>query len=217
VIAYLRRSKDDETGLSFAAQLAAITKAYGSPDAVYRDEGISGARADRPGLLAALEALGKGDTLAVAKRDRLARDAMLGAWLDLEAAKRGASIVSAAGEGNGDDPADKLMRRMIDAFAEYERAIIAARTRAALAQKRARGEKTGGQVPYGYRLGSNGRTLVEESAEQEVITKCARWRSRRRTWRWIARRLDQLGIPAREGGWHHTKVARIVTRAASAA
>ena len=41
--------------------------------------------------------------------------------------------------------------RMVDAFAEYERAIIRARTRAALAVKRGRGERTG-EVPYGFRL-----------------------------------------------------------------
>jgi DNA invertase Pin-like site-specific DNA recombinase len=35
------------------------------------------------------------------------------------------------------------MRRMVAAIAAYERAIIAARTRAALAAKRAKGERTG--------------------------------------------------------------------------
>lgn len=215
IVAYMRRSKDDETGLSFAAQQDAITRAYGTPDAVYQDEGISGARADRPGLLAALAALGKGDTLAVAKRDRLARDAMLGAWLDLEAKKRGASIASAAGEGNGDDPADKLMRRLVDAFAEYERDIVGARTRAALAQKKAKGEKLGGRhCPYGFSINGDGKTLHEVPEEQAVVQKCRRWRRAGRSTPWIAGRLDKLGIPARSGTWHPEKVRRILRASA---
>jgi DNA invertase Pin-like site-specific DNA recombinase len=43
-------------------------------------------------------------------------------------AKRGAHVVSAAGEGtDSDDPAGVLMRRLIDSFPEYERALIAAK------------------------------------------------------------------------------------------
>ena len=41
VIAYIRRSKDDESGLSFAAQLAAIRECLGDPDLIYKDEGLS--------------------------------------------------------------------------------------------------------------------------------------------------------------------------------
>ena len=42
---------------------------------------------------------------------------------------------------------------MVDAFAEYERLVIKARTKAALGAKRKRGEKTGGAIPYGSELG----------------------------------------------------------------
>jgi DNA invertase Pin-like site-specific DNA recombinase len=39
---------------------------------------------------------------------------------------------------------------IMDAAAAYERALIRARTKAALAAKRARGERSG-EVPYGFR------------------------------------------------------------------
>ncbi len=39
------------------------------------------------------------------------------------------------------------MRRIVDAFAEYERLLIKAHTRAALAVKRSRGEQTC-DIPY---------------------------------------------------------------------
>ena len=56
---------------------------------------------------------------------------------------RGARLVSATGEGNGDSPADAFLRTVIDGAAQYERGLVRARTRAALAVKagasRARG------------------------------------------------------------------------------
>src|SRR5437764_9809588 len=85
-------------------------------------------------------------------------------------AKRVARVISAAGEGtDSDDPAALLMRRLIDSFAEYERALIAARTRAALAAKRRRGERVSGIVPFGYRLGEDGRTLLPAVEEQRTV------------------------------------------------
>ena len=84
----------------------------------------------------------------VAKRDRLARDMMLSCWIQKEVKRRGARVVSVAGEGTeSDDPSAVLMGQMIDAFAQYERSIIGVRTAAALAAKRRRGEKTGGMSP----------------------------------------------------------------------
>jgi len=122
--AYLRVSTQEqaESGLGLEAQVAAITKAFGEPGAVYSDEGISGSKADRPALGELLDSLQPGDVVAVAKRDRLARDLFLTLWVEKEAKKAGARIVSAAGEGTeNDDPASGLMRHMVDAFAEYER------------------------------------------------------------------------------------------------
>jgi DNA invertase Pin-like site-specific DNA recombinase len=126
----------------------------------------------RPALLEAIASLGKGDVLIVAKRDRFARDPIVVAMIEAAIRRRGARIVSAAGEGTeGDGPTDVLMRRIVDAFGEYERLIIKARTKAALAVKNGRGEKTGGAIPYGSmrgpdRLGSNGKAVRPWSTAQ---------------------------------------------------
>ena len=88
---------------------------------------------DRPGLAAALTALrsvGAG-VLAVARRDRLARDVALAAAIDRAVEHAGAKVRSADGAGDGDGPADRLLRGMLDLTAEYERALIRTRTRAA--------------------------------------------------------------------------------------
>ena len=70
------------------------------------------------------------------------------------------------GEGTeGDEPTNVLMRRIVDAFAEYERLIIAARTRAALQAKIRRGHRCG-KVRFGYDLAADGKTLVKNDIEQ---------------------------------------------------
>jgi DNA invertase Pin-like site-specific DNA recombinase len=139
-IAYLRVSTDQqaESGLGLDAQKTSITAGatrLGLELAhTFVDAGSSGSLAieDRPVLLDAVTALRRGDILLVAKRDRLGRDVIAVAMIERLIAKRGARVVSAAGEGtDSDGPAALLMRRLIDSFAEYERALIAARTRAA--------------------------------------------------------------------------------------
>jgi DNA invertase Pin-like site-specific DNA recombinase len=70
--------------------------------------------------------------LVVAKRDRLARDAVVAAGVEDAARSAGARVISADGAGNGDAPADGFMRTIVDGAAEYERALIRARTRRTL-------------------------------------------------------------------------------------
>ncbi len=217
-VAYLRVSTGEqaESGLGMEAKLEAIRRVVGEPGAVYRDEGYSGSSPKRPGLLEALEALRKGDTLVVAKRDRLARDLMLSCWIQKEVKRRGARVISAAGEGTeSDDPAAVLMGQMIDAFAQYERSIIGARTAAALQAKRKRGEKTGGDVPFGWRL-VDGKRLVVDEDEQQVITLASELREKGWTLRQIGTELAKRGVMTRTGKteWNPKTVMSLLKRAA---
>ena len=198
------------------AQLEAITKAAGTPDAIFRDDGYSGSDAKRPALLEALDALREGDELVVAKRDRLARDVYLSAFIEKEAKRRKARILSAAGEGTeGTDPANILMRSIIDAFAEYERNLIAARTAAALAQKRRRGEKTGGTVPFGYILDEDGVHLVEDPDEQRILALICELRDKGWTLRQIGTEMERRGITTKTGKkWNPKTVSALLKRAA---
>ncbi len=204
-VAYLRVSTDEQH-LGPDAQRAAIT-AWATREGLSVvawccDAGVSGAAAiaDRPELLAALAALrehGAG-VLAVAKRDRLARDVMAAAMIDRMVVDAGARVVSAAGEGtDSDDPSAVLMRRMVDAFAEYERALIRARTRAALAAKRARGERAG-TVPYGFTADAAGR-LSPCAPEQEVIRQVKALRAAGLSFRAVAAELARVGLVGRTG------------------
>jgi DNA invertase Pin-like site-specific DNA recombinase len=113
------------------------------------------------------------------------------------------------------------MRRMIDAFAEYERLIIAARTRSALRAKSARGERAG-QVPFGQRLSGNGPLsrqrelptgLEVDQAEAETIAVMVGLRAAGRSLRAIARELDSLGHRTKSGKpWRQSTVHDVLRR-----
>jgi DNA invertase Pin-like site-specific DNA recombinase len=187
----------------------------------YLDEAVSGATGldDRPALLEAVAALEPGDVLLVAKRDRLGRDLIRVALIEAAVARKKARVVSAAGEGTeSDDPSAILMRRMIDAFAEYERLVIKARTKAALKAKKARGERYG-NVPFGWSLAEDGRTLAPDQAERDLAEQARAWRSEGRSLRAIATGFDELGIAPKAGGarWDHTSVRRLLERQPDAA
>jgi DNA invertase Pin-like site-specific DNA recombinase len=231
-IIYLRVSTDEQakSGLGLEAQRAACEERAralkASSVSVFADEGVSGSTpiADRAALPAALEALGRGDALIIAKRDRLARDYMMAGWVDLEVARKGARIVSAAGEGtDSDDPMSRVMRVIVDAFAQYERDMIRARTKAALGAKRARGEKCGGPVPFGFRVvgteirGSGEdrkviRILGEDAAEQAAIVRMRELRAQGLGYRRIAEQLAREGVRGRDcSALAHTTVKRVLS------
>jgi len=217
-IAYLRVSTNEqaESGLGLAAQMTAIEKAVGKPDLIFQDKGFSGSNHKRPGLLKALNCLRKGDVLIIAKRDRLARDTFFALWCEKEAKRRGATIRSAAGEGTDtNDPAGELMRTLVDAFATYERQLIGQRTSAALQCLRASGKKTGGYVPFGYDLATDGQTLTENKEEQEAISIIHELKKRGYSLRAIAAELEERGIQAKRGKtWQPVTISRLLKRAA---
>jgi len=216
-IGYLRVSTDEQT-LGSDAQRAELERWCERNGAelvgVHEDRGVSGGLElhKRPALLAAIDALDKGAVLLVAKRDRLARDPMVSAMVERLATRKGASVVSAAGEGSGDSPSDVLMRRMVDAFAEYERLVIKARTKAALAVKRERGEVFN-HVPFGYRR--EGDRLIEDPDAQEALRIIRELRADGATYRAIAAELERRGVSTKRGGtWKAGTVRKLALRAA---
>jgi len=204
-VAYLRVSTEDQR-LGPEAQRAAI-EAWATREGVrvaawHHDHGVSGGDelADRPALVAALgelRAAGAGH-LVVAKRDRLARDIGIACAIERAVLQCGAVITSADGAGNGNTPTDAFMRAILDASAAYERELIRARTKAALAAKAAKGERVG-KVPYGSRLAEDGVHLEPEPAEQAVIARACAMQAEGRSLRRITEQLAAEGICGRTG------------------
>jgi len=206
VVSYLRVSTDRQE-LGPSAQRAAIASWAKTSGvrvvAEFVDKGVSGAADldDRPELLAAIDALrvhGAG-ALVVAKRDRLARDVVLGGLIERLVERAGARVVSADGVSDGVGAEGQLLRGIVDLFAQFERQLIRSRTKAALQAKKAKGERVGG-IPWGKRLGPDGVTLVEDHAERATAVIAHRLRRRGMSLRQIVIALEKKGACTRSGG-----------------
>jgi DNA invertase Pin-like site-specific DNA recombinase len=122
-----------------------------------------------------------------------------------------ASIVSCDEAGNGDSDAQRLVRRVLDAVAENERAAIRARTRAALRVKRDRGERVSRHAPIGFRH-ERGR-LVPEEAEGKAVTFARELRERGVKIDAIVAELNERHRAAARGArWHYATVYKMVSQ-----
>jgi len=218
-IIYIRVSTDEQaaSGLGLEAQettCRAYAEARGLTVAgIFSDAGVSGSTpADkRPGLMLALGALKRGGILLSAKRDRLARSVGVAVVIEELARRKGASVATPDAP-DSDDPFAAAMRGMMDVFAELERAMIGARTKAALSVKKSRGEKLGGSLPIGRGVDAAGVLIDGDAAEREALAIIAELRAGGLSIRAIAAELNDQGVPARGERWHPTTVARLVAR-----
>ncbi len=218
-ILYLRVSTDEqsESGLGLDAQLSAATAAAGrlgmEISGVHTDAGISGSKSisDRPALVAALGSVKRGDVLIVAKRDRIARDMLVTMQVEKELERKGGRLVSAAGEGTeGDSIGDLIQRRVLDLFAQVERDMTRARTKAALQEKKSRGERVGA-IPYGCKLADDGRHLEPAWFEQDVIALVRSLRISGLTYRAIVEYLNRTNVNSRTGNrWQLKQIQRMI-------
>ena len=110
---------------------------------IFEDEGISAVGRVRPGFKLALEMLSPGDTFVVWKMDRAFRS--LRHALDfLETfEKQGIEFRSLTEQIDTTTPAGKLIYRIINALAEFERDLNSERTKAGMEAARKRGKRVG--------------------------------------------------------------------------
>ena len=99
------------------------------------------------------------------------------------------------------------MAQMSAVFAELERALIAQRTADALGELRSRGQVYGA-IPFGWSRA--GDRLVRDEAEQHVIARIKRLRTRGLSYARIARSLNGSDVPAKRGGIWHAMAVRSV-------
>jgi DNA invertase Pin-like site-specific DNA recombinase len=218
------RVSTDRQELGPVAQAAALDRWAVSQGvelvAVFLDLGVSGAtpvheRAGLVGALATLRELGAG-TLVAAKRDRLARDTAVMATLEGAVRASGAVIRTADGasDGDADDEGAFVRRSVDDMISVLERMKIRARTRAALAIKKARGELVGA-APYGSRLSADGVRIEADEAEQGVIAAVRELQAAGLSQRAIAAQLAARGLVSRAGtAFGQTQVARMLRKTA---
>lgn len=217
-IIYLRVSTDQQamSGLGIDAQREVchryIEKEGEASYIEFLDDGLSGSLElnKRPALLLAISELQKGDVLLIAKRDRIGRDPIVNAMIERAVDRKKARLISASGDVKDDnDPTSILMRRMVDAFAEYERLIIGARTKAALQVKKKKNERVG-YIPYGFQLHEDGIHLMEHPYEQKILCKIREGREYGLSLRQLANQLNEMGLYNRKGPWNHLSVKRVM-------
>lgn len=191
VVAYLRVSTDEQvqSGLGLDAQRASV-----EDEAARRgwsvhyevDEGVSGKLRNRPALDRALSALARGQAqaLVVAKMDRLGRSVIQAADVLETARRQGWDVVVLDIGIDLNTPHGKAMAQLLAVFAELEREMISARTKAALAAARARGTRLGrprlidpallARIVAMRSTGLSHRSIAQALTEQRIPTPTGR-------------------------------------------
>ena len=97
---------------------------------------------------------------------------------------------------------------------EFERDLISERTTAAMSHLRSQNRFLG-QVPYGFRLKADGKTITPDHSEQKTVQRIERLRADALSLRAVARQLDAEGFRANSGrSWSQTSVASVLNRCA---
>lgn len=216
-VGYLRVSTDiqEESGLGLDAQREQI-ETYAKSRGIevvrwYRDTASGATRVDqRTGLSQLVSELESNQIVLVSKRDRLSRDLMLSLWIEKELSRVHCSLESCDGAGNGDSPTDKLLKNLILAFGEFERSMIAERTRAAM-KSLAKSRKIG-RPPFGFRYDPTGQLEQDPKTHPTFATILALHDEGLNPSR-IAKTLNERGLKSQTGkAFSRNVVFQIVSR-----
>lgn len=174
---------------------------------------------ERPGLLAALKAIERGEAdglLIPGDLDRLARELIVQEAILSRVWKSGGVVhASTRGEILADDPDDPMrtaIRQFMGVVAQLDRALVAKRMRNGRKAKAAQGGYAGyGSPAFGQR--SVDTELVTDQAEAAVIARMRELRGEGLSYRLIAARLNEEGLKSKRAGmWHPETVSRVLSR-----
>jgi DNA invertase Pin-like site-specific DNA recombinase len=177
VFGYVRCSTREQadSGLGLDAQREAIRQECVRRelflDDVFVDEGFSGKDLRRPALSECLDELSRGDTLVVAKLDRLSRSLVDFSSLLERSQREGWSLVVLDSPVDTSTPAGEALVSVLATFAQFERRLIGQRTRDALAVRKRQGMRLGPPST----LTEADRKMIREMAESSGYAPTARW------------------------------------------
>jgi site-specific DNA recombinase len=135
----------------------------------YDDGGFTGGNMDRPALQRLLTDVksGKIDCVVVYKLDRLSRSLIDFVRIIDVLENHDACFVSITQQFNSATSMGRLTLNILLSFAQFEREIIAERTRDKMCAARRRGKFTGGYPVLGYDIDPNGGKLMVNREEAE--------------------------------------------------
>ena len=190
---------------------------------VFRDDGRSGARLDRPGLDALRDHAARAavDLVVICSPDRLARNFVHQMVVLEELERRGVRVVF-CDRPLSDDPHEQLVTQIRGAVAEYERTLIADRMRRGrLAKLRSGQLLPWTRAPYGYRLHPErprdpAAVQIDPVAAVVVQELFAAYAAGGVTLHALAARLTRRRVPTPTGKsvWRPTTIRNLLTNPA---
>lgn len=211
-VGYVRVSTEGQVaeGVSLELQRTKIAAWASLHDAelvaVFADEGVSGSRADRPGLLQAIAAAKRERAaLVVYSLSRLSRSTLDTLRLAGDLERAGCDLVSLSEQLDTTSPAGRVIFRVLAALAEFERDQLAERTRQAMRHMKAQGRVVG-SIPHGY--ARQGDRLIPNDAEQRIVGLVRELRDQGLSLQAIADELARRGSFNRAGRTFNPKSVR---------
>jgi len=204
MLGYIRVSTEEQaqSGLGLGAQRAGLElyeRQHDTNLAIYCDDGYSGKTLERPALYEALTRIGHGeaDGLVVVKLDRLTRSLLDFAQL-LEWFKAATAALVAIDVGvDTSTPGGRMIAGVFAVVAEWEREMIAQRTKDGLAEAR----RTRGRVNQGA-----------VADDPELLERICGLREEGETYAAICGVLNSEGVPTPRGGalWRPSALQRVL-------
>mgnify|MGYP000627032470 CR=1 FL=1 len=151
------------SGQSLDAQLATLAGC----EKIFREK-VSGAKDDRPELLAMLEFVREGDTVQVTKLDRLARNTRHLLEVSEYLQNKGVALNILNIGINTATPTGKLMLTMIGAIATFEREMMLERQAEGIALAKLKGKYTGRKATARSQSQAVNDMLAQELSKPEI-------------------------------------------------
>ena len=228
VAIYARVSTDaQEQRGTIGSQIEALRERVAAEDATligeFIDDGVSGARLDRPGLDALRDTAEAGliDAVWCLTPDRLSRSYAYQVLITDELARHGVTVRYLDAPDIASDPQARLLTQIQSVIAEYERAKISERSRRGKLFRAKAGEATHWRAPYGYtripRRGDQPAHLVINEAHAAVVRRIfADYTTAGLSLRKIRDALNTQGVPTINGAraWETGTIGRILRREA---
>lgn len=217
VIAYARVSTTEQAdgGVSLAMQeskLKAYCELYDLELVkIVVDGGESAKSLKRPGITEALAMLkaGQADGLVVLKLDRLTRSVSDLNYLieGYFCEKAGRHLFSVTDAIDTRSASGRLVLNILASISQWEREIIAERTSEALQHKRKTGQRAG-QLPYGFNVAEDGKTLVQDEQALAAAAIVAGLKASGMTYRQIVDEMNRRVPPTQDKKWHLSTVQK---------
>ncbi len=209
--AYIRCSGTSQIeGDSFPRQCEAIKRYAQANDyncCVYCEDAVSGKMEgmDRPAWFEMLTAIKRDGikTIIIERLDRLARALLIQEHIIADLQHQGITIISTMEPDlDSTDPTRVLMRQILGAFAEYDRAMIVLKLRGARQRKKLATGRCEGPLPFGHK-----------PEEAPILQRIMSMRKLGLRYTAIARELNSSGMrPRRSALWDDGTVRLICLR-----